>query len=103
MVDAPEQALGRTQTASAVMGDRHAVRRIVSHAVPLHGAEASRGRDLCPRGDYRTAEEMAAGVDAETEPGRSRVGLHLKLSDPLDADGLHHDDVAVRPVPRRRG
>jgi hypothetical protein len=41
-------------------------------------------------------------VDAEAEPGRSRVGLHPKLSDLLDADRLHHDDVAVTPVPRRR-
>ena len=62
----------------------------------------SRGRDLCPGGNDRTAEEMAAGVDHEAEPGWSRVGLHLKLSDLLDADGLHHDDVAVTPVPGRR-
>jgi len=47
---------------------------------------------------------MAADVDAEAEPGWSRVGLHpkLKLSDLLDAEGLHHDDVAVTPVPGRR-
>ena len=47
---------------------------------------------------------MAADVDAEAEPGWSRVGLHpkLKLSDLLDAKGLNHDDVAVTPVPGRR-
>jgi hypothetical protein len=47
---------------------------------------------------------MAADVDAEAEPGWSRVGLHpkLKLSDLLDAEGLRHDDVAVTPVPGRR-
>ena len=45
---------------------------------------------------------MAAEVDAEAEPGRSRVGLHLKLSDLLDAKGLHHDDVAVTRVAGRR-
>ena len=47
---------------------------------------------------------MAADVDADAEPGWSRVGLHpkLKLSDLLDAQGLHHDDVAVTPVPGRR-
>ena len=44
---------------------------------------------------------MSADVDAEAEPRWSRVGLHLKLklSDLLDAEGLHHDDVAVTPVP----
>ena len=47
---------------------------------------------------------MAAEVDAEAEPGRGRVGLNpkLKLSDLLDAEGLHHDDVAVTRVPGRR-
>ena len=47
---------------------------------------------------------MAADVDAEAEPGWSRVGLHpkLKLADLLDAEGLHHDDVAVTTVPGRR-
>jgi hypothetical protein len=45
---------------------------------------------------------MAAGVDHEAEPGWSRVGLHLKLSDLLDAEGLHHDDVAVTRVAGRR-
>ncbi len=47
---------------------------------------------------------MAADVDAEAEPGRSGIGLHLKLklSDLLDAEGLHHDDVAVTSVPWRR-
>ena len=71
---------------------------------PLQSAEASRGRDLGPGGNNRAAEEMAADVDAEAEQGWSRVGLHrkLKLSDPLDAEGLHHDDVAVTPVPGRR-
>src|SRR6478609_6441795 len=64
--------------------------------------EASRGRNLCPGGNNGTAEEMAADVDAEAEPGRSRVGLYLKLSDLLDAEGLYHDDVAVTPVPGRR-
>src|SRR5271155_1333620 len=64
--------------------------------------QASRGRDLRPGGNNCTGEEMAAGVDHEAEPGRSRVGLHPKLSDPLDTDGLHHDDVAVTPVPGRR-
>src|SRR5580704_3217730 len=61
-------------------------------------------RDLCPGDNDRTGEEMAADVDAEAEPGRSRVGLHpkLELSDLLDAEGLHHDDVAVTPVPGRR-
>jgi hypothetical protein len=34
------------QTASAVTGDRLAVRRIVNHAAPPRSAEASRGRDL---------------------------------------------------------
>jgi hypothetical protein len=44
---------------------------------------------------------MAADVDAEAEQGWSRVGLHrkLELSDPLDANRLHHDDVAVTSVP----
>jgi hypothetical protein len=66
--------------------------------------EASCGRDLCRGGNDRTAEEMAAEVDTESEPGWSRVGLHpkLKLSDLLDAEGLHHDDVVVTPVPGRR-
>src|ERR1700685_2013409 len=64
--------------------------------------EASRRRDLRPGGNNCTGEEMAAGVDHEAEPGRSRVGLHPKLSDPLDTDGLHHDDVAMTPVPGRR-
>src|SRR6202050_4448195 len=64
--------------------------------------QASRGRDLRPGGNNRTGEEMASGVDHEADPGRSRVGLHPKLSDPLDTDGLHHDDVAVTPVPGRR-
>src|ERR1700722_3007691 len=45
---------------------------------------------------------MAAEVDAAAEPGWSRVGLHLKLSDLLDANRLHHDDVAVTPRPGRR-
>jgi len=45
---------------------------------------------------------MAAGIDHEAEPRWSRVGLHPKLSDLLDADRLHHDDVAVTPVPGRR-
>jgi hypothetical protein len=31
---------------------------------------------------------MAAGVDHEAEPGWSRVGLHLKLSDLLDGYAL---------------
>src|SRR5580698_6232562 len=64
--------------------------------------DASCGRDLCPGGNDRPAEEMAAEVDAEAEPGWSRVGLHLKLSDLLDADGLYHDDVAVTRVAGRR-
>src|SRR5580658_4313851 len=70
----------------------------------LSPRRASRGRDLCPGDNDRTSEEMAADVDAEAEPGWSRVGLHpkLKLSDLLDAQGLHHDDVAVTPVPGRR-
>src|SRR5580704_12355413 len=57
-----------------------------------------------PGNNDRTSEEMAADVDAEAEPGWSRVGLHpkLKLADLLDAEGLHHDDVAVTPVPGRR-
>ena len=44
---------------------------------------------------------MAADVDAEAEQGWSRVGLHrkLELSDPLDANRLHHDDVTVTSVP----
>jgi hypothetical protein len=32
----------------------------------------------------------------------NRQPLFPRVSDPLDADGLHHDDVAVTPVPRRR-
>ena len=66
--------------------------------------EASRGRDLCPEDHNRTAQEMAADVDAEAEQGWSRVGLHrkLKLSDPLDANRLHHDHIAVTAVPGRR-
>src|SRR5271155_4964231 len=64
--------------------------------------QASRGRDLRPGGNNRTGEEMAAGADHEAEPGRSRVGLHPKLSDPLDTNGLHPADVAVTPVPGRR-
>src|SRR5277367_6232987 len=68
----------------------------------LSPRDASRGRDLCPGGNNRTAEEMAAGVDAEAEHGWGRVGLHLKLSGLLDADGLHDDDEAVAPVPGRR-
>jgi hypothetical protein len=37
-------------------------------------------------------------------PGRSRAGPHpkLKLSDLPGAEGLHHDDGAVTPVPGRR-
>jgi len=62
----------------------------------------SRGRELRPGGNDRAAEEMSADIDAEAEPGWSRVGLHLKLSDLLDADGLHHDDVAVTRVAGRR-
>jgi hypothetical protein len=68
----------------------------------LSPREASRGRELCPGHNDRAAEEMSADVDAEAEPGWSRVGLHLKLSDLLDADGLHHDDVAVTRVAGRR-
>ena len=66
--------------------------------------KASCGRDLRRGGNDRSAEEVAAEVDAEAEPCWGRVGLHpkLKLSDLLDAEGLHHDDVAVTPVPGRR-
>ena len=71
----------------------------------LRGQRASgvsRGRYLRPRGDDRAAEQVAAGVDAEAKEGRGRVGLHAELLDVFDGDGLHHDDVAVTPVPRWR-
>ena len=95
-------SLGSLGTAAA-----HAVAVAVSVAV-IHPArprpglsrrKASRGRDLCPRGNDGAAEEMAAEVDAAAEPGWSRVSLHLKLSDLLDANRLHHDDVTVTSVP----
>ena len=72
--------------------------------IRLSPAPSITRRDLCPGDNDRTGEEMAADIDAEAEPGRSRVGLHpkLKLSDLLDAEGLHHDDVAVTPIPGRR-
>ena len=41
----------------------------------LSAREASHGRDLCPEGNNRTAEEMTAEVDAEAGPGWSRAGL----------------------------
>ncbi len=68
---------------------------------PLVFAKSLR-RNLGPRCDDGTGQEVAARINREADQGGCRIGPHADLLDALDVECLHHNDVAVTGVSWRR-
>ena len=110
----------RDWSAAERAGHPRPTRHLTPATMPHHAADVRAGGDAVQLRRRRVRQRAhVAGISAQgattarpsrrppaliLKPSRAGVesGLDAQLPDVLDVEGLHHDDVAVTPVPRWR-